>query len=143
MSRFVAASPEAAWRLLSSTATWTRWGPSVTAVRPAAGVVSPGMIGRVRVPLGLWLPFTITAVEPHRSWSWSVVGIPATSHEVDAAPGGCRVSFGVPPLAAPYLVVCRVALRRIATALEAGGGEAGYAGAPDPAGRTVSSDVTG
>jgi len=120
VSRSVAASPDAAWKLVSSTGSWTRWGPSVTAVQPASAVVSEGMIGRVRTPLGLWFPFRITRVEPHHSWSWSVLGVPATTHQVDPVPGGCRVTFGVPLPAFPYLLVCRLALRRIASALEAG-----------------------
>jgi hypothetical protein len=120
VSRRMAATPDAAWRLLASTAAWTRWGPSVTAVQPASAVVSAGMIGRVRTPLGLWFPFRITNVEPNRSWTWSVLGIPATTHRVDAVPGGCRVTFGVPAPAFPYLVVCRAALRRMASVLEAG-----------------------
>ncbi len=120
MSQRIAATPGAAWQLLASTGTWTEWGPSVTAVEPAEAVLSEGLVGRVRTPLSVWLPFRITHLEPHRCWSWSILGIPATSHRVDALPGGCRVTFGVPVLAFPYLLICRSALRRIATSLEGG-----------------------
>jgi len=49
-----------------------------------------------------------------------VLSIPATNHVVEAAPpGGCRVSFAVPTPAIAYLAVCRLALGRIATLLEA------------------------
>ncbi len=119
MSRFVAATPEAAWELLASTGNWTQWGPSVTAVEPANAVLSEGLAGRIRTPFGVWLPFRITHLQPQHSWTWSVLGIPATSHRVDAVPGGCRVTFGVPDLAVPYLLICRWGLHRIARNLEA------------------------
>jgi hypothetical protein len=119
VSRFVAATPEAAWELLASTGTWTQWGPSVTAVEPANAVLSEGLAGRIRTPFGVWLPFRITHLQPQHSWTWSVLGIPATSHRVDAVPGGCRVTFGVPGLAVPYLLICRWGLHRIARNLEA------------------------
>lgn len=79
------------------------------------------MQGRVRTPVGLWLPFRVTRCEPPHFWAWSVLGIPATTHTVEPAPGGCRISFGVPAVAFPYLVVCLVALRRIAALLEVAG----------------------
>ena len=118
VSRSYAVPVEAAWSLLVSTGTWSRWGPSVRGVEPSAAVLTEGLRGRVRTPLGIWLPFRITQLEPQHSWTWSVLGIPATSHRVDAEPGGSRVTFGVPRLAFPYLVVCRLALGRIAAELE-------------------------
>jgi len=92
----------------------------VTAVEPADTDLSEGLSGRVRTVIGFWLPFRITQVVQGRSWSWSVLGIASTSHQVDAVPGGCRVTFGVPALGFPYLLICHLALRRIATELEAG-----------------------
>jgi hypothetical protein len=62
------------------------------------------------------LPFTVTAVVDGRRWCWNVAGVPATDHTVTPLDDGrCRVGFGVPVVAAAYLAVCRVALRRIAT----------------------------
>ena len=119
VSKCIAAPPGSAWELLAATGTWTRWGPSVTAVEPADSDLSEGLTGRVRTAIGIWLPFRITQLEESRSWSWSVVGIPATSHHVDAIPGGCRVTFGVPFLGFPYLLICQLALGRIARELEA------------------------
>ena len=116
--RFVRATPEAAWALLSNTESWPRWGPSVSAVEPATATLKPGMRGRVRTPVGLWLPFEVTAVDPPRSWAWSVLSVPATRHVVEPAVGGCRVSFVVPTPAFAYLAICRVALARIAALLE-------------------------
>ncbi|MDE3205533.1 MAG: SRPBCC family protein [Acidobacteriota bacterium] len=118
VSRTVAATPEAAWELLASTRTWAMWGPSVTAVDPPDATIEAGMHGRVRTPLGPWLPFCITRCDPPRSWAWTVLGIPATTHTITPVPGGCRISFGAPTVALPYLAVCRVALGRIARLLE-------------------------
>lgn len=118
VSREVAADPAAAWELLVSTRRWPEWGPSVTAVDPADTTIVDGLTGRVRTPVGVWLPFRITSMDPPRTWAWSVLGLAATTHRVEAAPGGCRVAFGVPPVAFPYLVVCRLALARIAALLE-------------------------
>jgi hypothetical protein len=120
VGRFIEASPDAAWDLIACTRSWPSWGPSVSAVEPSGALLSAGMRGRVRTPLGVWLPFTITRFEPPHRWSWSVLGVPATSHRVEMAPGGCRVSFGVPLPALAYLAVCRLALGRIAEQLEHG-----------------------
>ena len=119
VSRRVAATPAAAWGLLVSTRTWPLWRPTVAAVEPAEATIRMGMRGQVQTPVGLWLPFRITSYDPPHSWSWSVSGIPATSHTVESVPGGCRITFGVPTLALPYLVVCRIALATITELLEA------------------------
>ncbi len=119
VGRSVRASPEAAWALISSTDTWPDWGLTVSAAEPVGATVQVGLRGRVRTPVGLWLPFEITDCDPPRSWAWSVLSVPATSHVVEPAPGGCRVSFAVPTPAFAYLAVCRLALERIAALLEA------------------------
>ena len=105
--------------LISRTASWPIWAPTVSAVEPADTELSLGMRGRVRTPVGLWLPFHITSFDPPRSWGWSVLWLSATGHSVEPAPGGCRVSFSVPAPGYAYLAVCRLALERIATLLEA------------------------
>jgi len=48
-----------------------------------------------------------------------VLSIPATSHLVEPAGRGCRISFSGPAPAFAYIVVCRLALGRIAALLEA------------------------
>lgn len=115
--RFDAPAAEA-WALLTDLDRWPIWGPTVAGAsldEPEAFVA--GATGRVRTSLGPTLPFTITAVTDDgttRSWSWRVAGIPATGHEVvEVDPDRCEVGFGVPRLAAPYLVVCNLALDRI------------------------------
>ncbi len=117
-SRFVHVPPEQAWALLSDAGTWSTWGPTVSAAEPVGEQLRLGLRGRVRTPVGLWLPFQITAFDPPRSWAWSVLSIPATNHVIAPAPGGCRVSFAVPTPAFAYLAVCRLALERIVTLLE-------------------------
>jgi len=103
-----------AWRLLTDTEAWPRWGPSVRAVDAPARRIGPGMRGRVKTALGLWLPFGITDWEAGRRWSWRVAGVPATDHVVERlGPGRCRVAFAVPRWAPFYLPVCRAALRRL------------------------------
>jgi Polyketide cyclase / dehydrase and lipid transport len=67
--RFVRATPDEAWALISRTGSWPLWGPSVSAVEPVDGTLSVGMRGRVRTPVGIWLPFHITSFDPPRSWS--------------------------------------------------------------------------
>lgn len=104
-----------AWAALAEYRHWPSWGPSITAVEPTVGDVSPGDRGRVRTPVGGWLPFTIDEVEPGRRWTWTVAGVPATGHRVE--PLGAtraRVVIEVPWWAAPYAMVCRVALGRLA-----------------------------
>lgn len=110
----------AAWQLLTDTRTWPRWGPTITAVETDPPVIVAGSTGRLRTPVGLWLPFVVSALEPGARWSWRVAGVPATGHRVEATPDGCRIVFEVPVVAAPYAAVCRLALRRIGRLLAAG-----------------------
>jgi hypothetical protein len=127
------ADPAAAWRLLTDTRTWASWGPTIRAVsvHPPDGdpVIAPGTTGTVRTIAGVTLPFRIVDVDPAGRWTWRVAGVPATGHRVEAHPGGCRVVFEVPLLAAPYAAVCRLALRRIRRLLEADGPPLGEGGA--------------
>jgi hypothetical protein len=111
----VAASPSTVWRLLTDLESWPLWGPSVRSARTAdGGPLTLGSRGSVTTLAGVELSFEITELIEGVSWSWKVVGIPATDHSVAATPGGCRVSIAVPFVAAPYLAVCHVAVGRIA-----------------------------
>lgn len=103
-----------AWRLLTDTEAWPRWGPSVRAVDAPKRVIGPGMRGRVQTTPGLWLPFEITDWLAGRQWAWRVAGIPATGHLVDPiGPARCRVTFAIPSWAPFYAPICRMALRRL------------------------------
>ena len=104
---------EAVWELLTSPDRWPAWGPTVRHAELAGNRLEAGATGAVTTVLGLRLPFEITTQDGMR-WAWKVAGVPATDHTVQAlAPERCRVGFGVPWPAAPYLAVCRVALRRL------------------------------
>ncbi len=117
----IAAPADAVWELLATPARWSEWGPSVRGVT-CAGDTAPvraGTRGRVRTAVGPSLPFVVTAVEPGRSWDWRVAGIRATGHRVEPVNDThARVVLTVPIWAAPYALVCRRALTRIAALVE-------------------------
>ncbi len=107
------------WELLTDTATWSQWGPSVKAVECRDPIITKGTEGRIKTAAGIWLPFRITGYEEGRFWSWNVAGIPATGHRVEPLDdGSCRLIFEVPLLAAPYGYICKIALDRIAGILD-------------------------
>jgi hypothetical protein len=116
VSRRIPARSEVVWEVLIDTRQWSTWGPSVAGAEIDGGGdrIGAGTTGRIRTAVGLALPFRVTTWEPGRSWSWSVGGVPATTHRVE--PDGsdaCRLVFGVPWWAPPYLAVCALALPRI------------------------------
>lgn len=116
VTRELRAPASAAWDLLTDVRRWPSWGPTVREARVDGGGsrIGPGSTGAVRAAVGPWVPFRVTTFDDGRAWSWRVAGVPATSHRVeDLGPDRCRVGFRVPWPAAPYAVVCEVALRRI------------------------------
>ncbi len=115
--RSVAAPATAVWELLVDLDAWPRWGPTVTAARLDDGgrtLTVPGARGAIRTPVGLWVPFVVTELTPRAHWSWSVAGVPATTHRVDPDGAGCVVELGAPGWAPAYLPVLEVATRRLA-----------------------------
>ena len=107
------------WRLITHFEYWPTWGPTVVAVESRHREVSPGASGRVRTPLGVWLPFQITDVDPGRSWTWEIAGVRATGHEVAAIDRSrTRVTFTTPRVAAPYALVVDRGLRRLKSVAE-------------------------
>ncbi len=115
----IAAPAGAAWKLLTDTGRWTEWGLSITQVECGQRYIAQGTSGRVKTVFGFWLPFRIDTFEEGKNWSWLVAGIKVTGHRVESSgPEKCRVMFSVPLLAAPYLLVCRLALTRIKRILE-------------------------
>ncbi len=115
VARVVPAPAATMWALLARPDRWPEWGPSVRAVECADDEIRTGTHGRVRTPVGLWLPFVITAVEPGCTWHWRVAGFAATGHRIEAIDAQhTRVVFEMPPWALPYALVCRMALRNLA-----------------------------
>lgn len=109
----------AAWELLIDTRRWPEWGPSVARIDCVDRYIALGSVGRVQTAFGPWLSFEITQFTAGQYWHWQVAGIPATGHRVlSLGTSLCRVFFEVPVLAAPYLIVCRLAAQRIKKILE-------------------------
>ncbi|MBI3214898.1 MAG: SRPBCC family protein [Mycobacterium sp.] len=112
-SRTIAAPTDVVWRILTDLQAWPRWGPTVAAAELDGHVFEQGATGRVWTPVGIALPFTITDLDPGRSWAWRVAGIPATHHGVQPDGDGCRAWMSAPVWAPGYLPVLAMALRRI------------------------------
>lgn len=112
--RFVDAPADVVWALLCDLRRWPEWGPTVRHAELSSAAFGPRARGRVTTVANLKLPFEITDYDENARWAWKVAGMPATDHTVDRlSDGSCRVGFGVPWPAAPYLAVCRTALGRI------------------------------
>ena len=108
------ASPDTIWDLITDTTQWPKWGPTVKAVRNSERYIHKGSQGQVLTAVGLWLPFVITEYEHISFWSWKVASVSATGHRLKPTnTGGCHLWFEVPIIAAPYLVVCQIALNRL------------------------------
>jgi hypothetical protein len=118
VERKFSVSPEQAWDLLTDTAQWPKWGPSVKGVFCDQRVIRCGSRGRVRLPVGVTLPFVVTDYEYLKYWHWKVAGVSATGHRlIPTGSGGCRIRFEMPVYWMPYVIVCRIALSRIAAIL--------------------------
>lgn len=105
---------EAVWPLLVRFESWPSWGPTVLDVESEANEVASGVRGRVRTPVGVWLPFEITEFEANRSWSWKVAGLRATGHRVEPRPdGSTNVVFTAPRFWRPYGTVLSLGLQRL------------------------------
>ena len=106
---------EIVWPILVDTQFWPEWGLSILSVTPSSQVIHSGMRGQVRTIFGFTLNFEITEYEENKSWDWDVLGLPITSHRVEApSPEKTTVIFDLPYVLFPYSIVCLFALRRIA-----------------------------
>lgn len=112
--REIEAPTAVVWDLLTDIDRWPVWGPSVRSAALDTGVLGIGATGTVTTAVGARLSFEVTTFHAGERWGWRVAGVEATDHVVQ--PRGatrCRVGFGVPWPAAPYLAVCAVAMRRL------------------------------
>lgn len=117
VKREIGAPAAIAWGIFVDLDQWPNWGPSVRSAALDSGGrrLHDGATGRVVTAVGVSVPFAITEWRAGERWSWDVAGLPATSHTVRATgTHSCEAAFEVPWFAVPYLVVCRVALDRIA-----------------------------
>jgi hypothetical protein len=113
------ASPQSTWDLLTDTAKWPLWGPTVRSVTCSDRYIRQGSWGRVRTPIGLWLPFIITEYDHLHFWSWNVAGIRATGHRLIVfSEDSCRIVFELPVYWLPYALVCMRASRNMVELLE-------------------------
>ena len=139
-SREVAAPAAVVWMLLTDVRRWPEWGPTVVEAQLDAGTsIRQGATGRVRTPVGAWLPFTVPYLRADAaggSWSWRVAGVPATRHEVlDLGGGASRVRFATPWWAPAYVPVVELGLRRLGALAEreqASGRSSGQSSGPAP-----------
>ena len=113
VDRRIEAPADVVWRIVVDLDAWPQWGPTVVAADLDGEPFQAGATGRVWTPVGVPLPFTITEVDPGRSWAWRVAGVPATRHGVAPHGAGCRAWMSAPVWAPAYLPVLAVALRRI------------------------------
>ncbi len=112
--RDIEAPAEILWDLLIDPQQWPSWGPTVRGVELQSEQLELGSTGIVTTVVGVGLNFEVTDFDPGARWAWKVAGVPATDHTVEPLGADrCRVGFGVPWAAAPYLSVCQLALQRL------------------------------
>lgn len=114
-SRTIDAPAARVWQLLTDVDAWPRWGPSIQAARLDDSFIglAEHATGSLTVIGGISLRFVVTEYTAGRSWAWDVGGVAATSHRVEDCGGRCQTSIDVPIIAAPYLAICHLGLRRI------------------------------
>jgi hypothetical protein len=121
VGKMFSASPDMLWDLITDTSHWSRWGPTVKAVRTSERYIRKGSEGHVLTLIGIWLPFVVTDYEHERFWKWNVASVRATGHRLQSTDaGGAILWFEAPVIAFPYIAICRMALTRIADCLADG-----------------------
>ena len=111
-------SPDVLWNVITDTDQWPLWGPTVKSVDLAERFIRQGSKGRVLTAVGIWLPFVIVEYDHAQFWSWKVASVKATGHRIlSTNTEDCSLWFEIPMMAAPYGLVCRMALDRIGNLL--------------------------
>jgi uncharacterized membrane protein len=95
----VAAPPERVWTVMSDIERWPEWTPSVKSIkRLDGGPLRQGSRARIRQPRLLPAVWTVTDIEPNRSFSWKT-GSPGVwvvaRHAVEPSPGGARATLSL------------------------------------------------
>ena len=117
-------APSEVWDRYSAVRRWPEWSPQITGVDTDVDRIAQGVTGRVRAPLGVWLPFVVDEVDDaSRQWTWSVFAGPIRlqlRHWVSAAPGGGTTTgtrvHGAAPLVLGYAPLALLALQRLVRA---------------------------
>lgn len=99
ISIFIAASPEIVWAVMADAERWHEWTPSVRSIRlldkPPLRIGSRALIRQPRFPPAVW---TVTALEPGRSFTWKS-GAPGVwvyaQHSVEPVPGGTHATLSL------------------------------------------------
>jgi hypothetical protein len=93
----IAASPARVWAVMSDTARWHEWTPSITRItRLGDGPFAVGtreLVRQPKFPPALW---TVRAVDAGRGFTWDSVGPGFRAighHYVEPAPAGSRVTL--------------------------------------------------
>lgn len=95
----ISAPPERVWQVMSDTDRWHEWTASVTSITSLSGgsfaVGSRAVIRQPKFPPALW---TITAIEPGRSFTWvsRAPGVKVMAHHfVELTPHGSRATLSL------------------------------------------------
>lgn len=93
----IKATPQRVWDVLSDGERWAEWTPSVTSVQMLDTPLAVGSRAIIRQPELPAAKFTVTALEPGRSFTWGS-GIPGivfvhAHHSVEPAPLGARATL--------------------------------------------------
>lgn len=113
------APAEVVWERYFVPARWPEWSPQIRHVDYPFATLRPDTAGVVHGPLGLAVPFTVTAVDPvGRHWRWRVQVGPVRlqlAHLVTAA-GTELVIDGPAPIVLGYRPLAQLALSRLVRA---------------------------
>jgi hypothetical protein len=97
ISIFIGAPPGIVWTVMADAERWHEWTPSVRSIRlldkRPLRVGSRALIRQPRFPPAVW---TVTALEPGRSFTWKsgAAGVWVYAHHsVEAVPGGARATL--------------------------------------------------
>lgn len=99
ISTDVAASTERVWQVMTDTERWHEWTPSITSIKRVGdgpfAVGGRAVIRQPKFPPAVW---TITSVEPGRSFTWVSVGPgfrAVGTHSVEAHGTGSRATLSL------------------------------------------------
>jgi uncharacterized protein YndB with AHSA1/START domain len=93
------APPDAVWRVMIAVDRWHEWTPSITSVKILGdrpfGVGSRAVVRQPKFPPALW---TVTAIEPGRSFTWTSSGPgfrAVARHTVEPTSAGSRATLAI------------------------------------------------